>query len=316
MARIVVLGEALIDMFAGSGVSLRTTQAFQPAPGGAPANVAVALTKLGADVGFIGKVGQDEFGDWLREFMADRGVDVTYLEPDPSAPTMLAVVALPTPDNPQFILYNGANELLMVDKLPNDYITQARVFIYGSVTLSTRSGTAAQAAAHLAQQAGSTVIFDVNLRPNLWPNLDTARQQIELSLHTATIIKANENELEFLTGYDDLERGSDLLLERGPKLCCVSLGDKGAYFRSQTTSGYVPAVAVEAIDTTGCGDAFVAGLALQVAQLQQPINALTEEELYKIVHFANACGALTATAVGAMNASPTLGAVRDLMGKG
>lgn len=313
MPRIIVLGEALIDLFAGTAVSLRTTRAFQPSPGGAPANVAVALGKLGAEVSFIGKVGHDEFGFWLREFMASQGVDVTYLETDTRAPTMLAVVALPTPDAPQFILYNGANELLTSDDLPRQAIKKAAVFIYGSVTLSTRSSDAALAAAAAAHQAGVQVIFDVNLRPNLWRDLDTARQKIDQSLKTASIIKTNETELEFLTGTDDLERGSALLLERGAQLCCVSLGDKGAYFRTTAAHGLVPAFAVEAIDATGSGDAFVAGLALQVAQIPKPLHTLSFDEWYTIIRFANGCGALTTTALGGMSGSPTLAAVQELM---
>jgi fructokinase len=313
MPRILVLGEALIDLFAGTGVSLRTTRAFQPTPGGAPANVAVALGKLGADVGFIGKVGQDEFGLWLRQFMASQGVDVAYLEADSRAPTMLAVVALPTPDNPQFILYNGANELLTPDELPQQAIAQAAVFIYGSVTLSTRSGEAALHAAHIAHQAGATVIFDVNLRPNLWPDLETARREIDRCLDSATIIKANENEIQFLTGTDDLERGSAALLERGAKVCCVSLGDQGAYFRTARAGGYVPAFKVNAIDATGSGDAFVAGLALQVAALSDPFHDLSFEGWYERFRFANACGALTTTVMGGMNGSPLLADVQAFM---
>jgi len=313
MPQILVLGEALMDLFAGTGMSLQTARAFQPSPGGAPANVAVALGKLGADVSFIGKVGHDAFGLELREFMASQGVDVTYLDADPRAPTMLAVVALPTPDNPQFILYNGANALLTPDALPVQAITAASVFIYGSVTLSTRSGDAALTAAAIAHQAGAQVIFDVNLRPNLWPDLETARQKITLSLETASIIKANETELAFLTGTDDLERGSSLLLERGAQLCCVSLGARGAAFRAAAAGGLVPGFAVDAIDATGSGDAFVAGLALQLSHIRRPLHTLSSDEWYAIIRFANACGALTTTALGGMTASPTLAAVQELM---
>ena len=310
MPRIIVLGEALVDLFAESGASLRTANALQPSPGGAPANVAVALGKLGADVGFIGKVGDDEFGNWLREYMASQGVDVTHLTPDSRAPTMLAVVAVPEPDHPQFILYNGANELLSPDDLPQQAITEADIFIYGSVTLSTRSADAALYAAQLANQSGAHVIFDVNLRPNLWADLDIALQKIRLSVQTATIVKANEAEVEFLTGTSDIEQGSRLIVENGVQLCCVSLGDKGAYFRTATQAGYVPAFKVQSMDATGSGDAFVAGLA---TQLQKKPGDLSEKELYEITHFANACGALTTTKVGGMSGSPTHAEVQSLL---
>ena len=313
MSRIIVLGEALIDLFGGVGVSLRASTSFQPSPGGAPANVAVALGKLDADVGFIGKVGQDEFGTFLRQFMQSKGVDVTHLTLDARAPTMLAVVALPEPNNPQFILYNGANELLTPEELPNDIIENCAVFVYGSVTLSTKSRETALQAAKIAKQAGANVIFDVNLRPNLWSDLDTASKTIHQALETATIIKANETEIEFLTGTSDLEGGSKALIDKDIQLCCVSLGDQGAYFRTPRASGYVPAFAVEAIDATGSGDAFVAGLAFQIDQLDKPLNELYANELFELIRFANACGALTATTTGAMMGSPKRQMVDELL---
>ena len=125
MARIVVLGEALVDVFAESGVSLRDAQTLHPRPGGAPANVAVALARLGADVGFIGKVGTDEYGSFLIDLLRKEGVDTTHFMADPRAPTMLAIVASPSPTEQQFVLYNGANALLNSEALPRAYIATA-----------------------------------------------------------------------------------------------------------------------------------------------------------------------------------------------
>ena len=315
MPQIVVLGEALIDVFAEKGVALRAAKTLHPSPGGAPANVAVALARLGAKVGFIGKVGVDDYGAFLIDLLAGEGVDTTHFVADPHGPTMLAIVAAISPTEQQFILYNGANALLSPEELSQTYITSAQVFIYGSVTLASDSRCAAWRAAQWARAAGKRVIFDVNLRPLLWPDLDIARQRIEESIASATVVKLNETELEFLTGLSNPAQGSQQLVEQGVQLCCVSLGADGAYFNNGTARGHVPAFAVEVQDTTGSGDAFVAGLGYQLSRLNSSLAALNETSLHNIISFANACGALAATQIGAMSASPSLTAIDRLLNK-
>lgn len=313
MPRIVVLGEAVIDLFAEPGKSLEDTAALRPVPGGAPANVAVALGRLRADVGFIGKVGRDAFGELLQATLAKHNADIRYFTADPRAPTMLAVVAVPKPDEQQFILYSAANDLLDVAEVPTEYLETAQIFIYSSVTLTTRGrDSALKAAAHL-KQLGKQVIFDVNLRPAIWPDLQEARKYIEAAVKTATILKVNQVELEFLTSTKSLKEGSRKLLEMGVQLCAVSLGGEGAYFSTGKASGQVPAFRVEVKNTTGSGDAFVAGLALKLSQLEPPISGLDAAQLQSIFRFANACGAIVATQEGAMSAELSLEAVEQLM---
>ncbi len=313
MPKIFVLGEALIDVFAEEGVALRQARRLTPAPGGAPANVAVALARLGADVGFIGKVGVDDYGSFLIDLLAGEGVDITHFVADPGGPTMLAIVATPGPTEQHFILYNGANALLSPEQLPREDIMAAEILIHGSVTLASASREAALLAAQWAHAAGCTVFFDINLRPALWSDLDYARQQIDAALASASVVKLNETELAFLTGTSDPARGSKQLVEQGMQLCCVSLGAEGAYFNNGIAAGYVPAFSVDVLDTTGSGDAFLAGLAFQLGALDQPADQLDGDTLQRMVRFANACGGLTATQVGAMSASPTLEAVEQFL---
>ena len=226
---------------------------------------------------------------------------------------MLAIVAVPSPTEQAFILYNGANTLLRAEEMDPGYITSAGAFIFGSVTLASASRQAALQGAKWAKEAGKQVIFDVNLRPLVWPNLDIARRRTEEALSLTTVLKLNENELEFLTGTRDLAGGSKQLLRRGIQLCCVSLGEEGAYFNNGQAAGHVPGFSVEVRDTTGSGDAFVAGLAFQLNRLEEPVPALDEILLGRVIHFANACGGLSATHQGAMSASPTLAAVERLV---
>jgi sugar/nucleoside kinase (ribokinase family) len=314
VASFVVLGEALIDLFADKGVPLRSAEALHVAPGGAPANVAVALARLGAEVAFIGKVGADAFGERLTGLLAAEGVDTTHLLADQQAPTMLAVVAAPSPSEQDFVLYAGASALLTPSELPEATLASADAFSYGSVTLSTGSRDAALQAAHRVREAGGQVIFDVNLRPSLWESLDLARLQIENALATATVLKLNEAELAFLTGSSDPVQGARALLEAGPELCCVSLGVDGAAFATKAVSGHIPTFPVEVEDTTGSGDAFLAGLAYQLLSQEAEVR-LTEANLRRAVTFANACGALAATRLGAMSALPTRDEVDDLVMK-
>jgi sugar/nucleoside kinase (ribokinase family) len=204
--------------------------------------------------------------------------------------------------------------LLRPEELPRATIESAEVFIYGSVTLTAESRAAGLQAARWARQAGHHVIFDVNLRPLLWPDLDVARQRIWEGVATANVVKLNDLELEFLTGTAELDAGSRQLLGQGVELCCVSLGADGAYFNNRAASDHVPAFAVEVVDTTGSGDAFVAGLALRLSDLREPLANLDADTLRRIVAFANACGALAATRRGAMSALPSLDAVERLLG--
>ncbi len=313
MPKIVGLGEALIDLFAEPGTPLKEAESLKPSPGGAPANVAVTLGRLGADVGFIGRVGNDEFGKLLQESLQLAGVDITHFQADPVAPTMLAVVASPRPTEQHFALYHGAAEKLSVDDLPKNVIESAQVFYFGSVSLANQSREATLKAAQWAKDAKHHVVFDVNLRPAVWADLDEAKRWIKSASKFATVIKMNESELRFLTGTNDLQQGCSALLEQNIQLCCVSLGGDGAYFDNHQVRGTVPVADVAVVDTTGSGDAFVGGFCFQLSRLSQSIAELDEATLRSMIQFANACGGLAATKLGAMSALPDLASVEALI---
>jgi fructokinase len=257
MARVLVLGEALFDLFAEPGVGLAEARSFTPMPGGASANVAVALARLGADVGFIGKVGDDPFGRALRSLMTGAGVDVAGLLTDARAPTMLGVVARPSPDAPRFILYHGANRLLEPKDISLEAVRSATALVFSSTTLASESRAAALYAAQAAREAGLIVLFDINLRPSMWADSREIGAALREAFALATMVKANREELAIAVGESDLQLGAAALLDLGPDCCVVSLGAEGAFFATRASSGQVSAPCVQAIDTTGCGDAFV-----------------------------------------------------------
>jgi fructokinase len=305
---VVCLGEALVDIFAPVGVSLKDAQTFERAPGGAPANVAAALGKLGVRVGFVGKVGDDPFGYLLQETLVDAHVDITHLHLARQARTTLAWVAKPDVDTSEFLFYRnpGADALLQPDDLDRVYLQQARIFHFGSVSLSLEPARSATLqAATIARQAGGLISYDPNWRPFLWPGVVEGRTWILKGLAFADLVKVNETELEVITGETDFVKGSCWLLDQGVKLVITTCGVEGSYFANRQASSFVSAFQVQAVDATGCGDAFVAGLLAQLLELDRPLEYLDELSLRTALRFANAAGALTATRKGVIPALPT-----------
>lgn len=306
MPEVISLGEVVVDIFSNPlSVSLKETTNFTAALGGAPANVAVSLARLGVNTGFIGKAGSDPFGDRFMQLFRSEGVDTTFFQQIHRSPTTVAFVAASGPNIRDFILYRGADAKLKPEDIDPSYIGSAKIFLYGSVTLTDASKSAVQRAIELANQIGVLVAYDANLRAALWPSISKAREGILKGLEGIAILKANEIELELLAGTTDLSSGTRWLLDQGPKLCLITLGPDGAYFNNGLAEGYVPAYKVDAIDATGCGDAFFAGLVCGLLETSLEVEALDEPSLRRLVRFANAVGAITATRQGAMAALPT-----------
>ena len=214
---IVTLGELLIDMFpAEIGRRLAEVSAFNPKPGGAPANVAVAARRLGRRSAFIGKVGEDAFGHFLIEPRAREGVETRGIRLDPVVRTTLVFIALIDEQTPEFIFYRnpGADMMFTADELDDGLLREASVFHFGSISLIDEpSRSATIEAVRLARQGEALISFDVNYRPNLWTGRKNPLTLIGHLLPLADLVKVNEAELELLTGRSDLEAGTHALLE-------------------------------------------------------------------------------------------------------
>jgi len=310
---VICLGEALIDFIPfESGCSLEEVTAFRKAPGGAPANVAAGLSKLGNPSAFLGKVGDDPFGHFLANTFERNGVDVSHMLFDRSALTGLAFVSLSAAGVPEFMFYRNpsADMLLRPDEIRPEFIRSARAFHYGSITLiSEPSKSATETAANLAREAGLLISYDPNLRKPLWPSLDHAREQMLAAMAWPQFVKMSEEELEFLSGAADLAEGSGRLMEAYPniRLMAVTCGADGCYFRSARAEGRIPSFRVEVVDTTGAGDGFVAGtLSGLLGRISRPeeISDLGADDLREVFRFANAVAALTTTKPGAITAIP------------
>ncbi|KAL4632341.1 hypothetical protein ACB092_04G043100 [Castanea dentata] len=305
---IVSFGEMLIDFVPTvSGVSLAEAPGFLKAPGGAPANVAIAVSRLGGKSAFVGKLGDDEFGHMLAGILRENGVVDEGINFDKGARTALAFVTLRADGEREFMFYRNpsADMLLTPDELNLDLIRSAKVFHYGSISLIVEPcRTAHLKAMEVAKDAGLLLSYDPNLRLPLWPSPEEAREQIKSIWDKADLIKVSDVELEFLTGSNKIDDESAMTLwHPNLKLLLVTLGDLGCRYYTKNFHGEVQAFRVKTVDTTGAGDSFVGALLCKIVDDQSILE--DEPRLRTVLKFANACGAITTTKKGAIPALPT-----------
>ncbi len=311
MPDVITFGELLIDFVPTvSNVSLIDAPAFKKAPGGAPANVAVGLARLGVSAGFMGKVGDDAFGYFLTKVLAENGVDTSQICYADQARTALAFVSLGADGEREFMFYRhpSADMLHSPDEIDAEYIRGAKIFHFGSISLiGEPSRSATFKAVETARDAGLVVSYDPNLRLSLWKNGDAAREGMMSAWRLAKVIKVSEEEIEFLSGMTNTQDGVNALWHDGLSLLVVTRGKHGCTFFTREFSEDIPGFQVDPVDTTGAGDGFVAGLLKGL--LEYPDCWHDRAKLRQICRFANAVGAITTTERGAIPALPTLSQV-------
>ncbi len=315
MAEIVCLGELLIDFVPTvTGVGLDGAETFRKAAGGAPANVAVGLARLGVSSAFMGKVGADGFGHFLADTLSRAGVDTGPLLFAPGAPTSLAFVSLAADGDREFLFYRerAADILFSPDEVDDAALAACTILHYGSISLIAEPCRSATLhAIDRARHHGARRSYDPNLRLALWPDAEQAKAGLLLGLQHAEIMKISADEVEFLTGETDVERGVRSLWHDEMRLVAVTLGREGCRWFTAEASGTVPGYAVTAVDTTGAGDAFMAGLLAEWLRAGEPID--DPATIDRICRFANAAGAVTTTARGAIPSLPDRAAIDRLM---
>jgi fructokinase len=314
---VVCLGEVLTDFVALDGaLPLQQATNFHKAAGGAPANVAVALARLGTAVAFIGKVGGDTFGQSLRETLAGEGVDVRGLLEAPTAQTALAFVGSDGHGGREFVFYHQgmADTLLRAEEVDRDLIANANIFHFGSVTLAAEpSRTATAVAARWAHEHGCMVSFDPNVRLELWDSPRHALDSMIEILRMVDVVKVSSDELAFLTGTSDASEACRILRDHGPALAIVTVGGGGSYYQTATSAGHVPGITVQSVDSLGAGDAFVAGLLAGLSAHSDSTVLRDAASLVPKLRFANAVGAITTTHYGAIPALPTRAQVESVL---
>jgi len=300
-------GELLIDFVAlEMGVTVGDASGFVKAPGGAPANVAAAVARLGYPSAFMGQVGDDPFGRHLADVLAAEDVDITGLTYSSAARTALAFVSNTADGDRSFMFYRhpSADMLMRPADVNTALIDACAAFHHGSITfIREPAASALRMALKRASAAGKFISYDPNLRLPLWDNAEAARAGMLSGLESANLLKISEEELEFLTGGNDVAP----LWRDSLEMICVTYGAKGAVAHLKGGSvfehgGY----AVVATDTTGAGDAFVAAMLIGILQNRQNWRA----QLPAILDFANAVGALTCLGKGAIPSLPTMAEAR------
>lgn len=311
---VTAIGEILIDL-TQTGVNEAGVPQFSANPGGAPANVAVAASRLGASTAFLGKVGNDAFGAYLRQVLADNGVNNQGLRTG-ELHTSMAVVSVDAAGERSFRFIRGADRDLPPEGVDEDEVLKSKILHFGSVSLTAGlSRNATIFAARAAHRRGGLVSYDPNYRPALWGSQAEASEWMTIPLPLVDILKVSEEELPLLTGVSDLEEGSRILEDRGIALVLVTLGGRGCFCRWKGETWHQPGVPVKVADTNGAGDTFLGAVLSRLCKRgDNPLEGLTRGELKDILAFANRAAAFTCSRSGAIPAMPTLAELLDEQG--
>ena len=316
--RVLCLGEILFDCLADQlGRSLEQVESWTPYPGGAPANVACALVKLGTPAGFVGCVGKDQPGDELVELLQQVGVDTTGVQRHPTAPTRQVYVVRSESGDRNFAGFGNydttefADTRLQASQLPVQLFEAADFLVVGTLELAyPDSAKSVVRALQLAEQYDVKILLDVNWRPVFWPNPDIARQTIKELFKRIDFLKLSDEEAEWL--FDTTDPGAITYRLDLVEGVLVTAGEKGCAYCLSENEGKIPGFSVPVVDTTGAGDGFLAGFIHQLNQLG--IQSLANPETAKrVVTYASAVGALTTMKPGAIAAQPTAAEVEAFL---
>lgn len=294
--KIWVLGDAVVDLIPdGENHYLRCA-------GGAPANVAVGIARLGGESAFIGRVGKDPLGEFMQQTLQQENVQTSHMILDPQQRTSTVIVGL---DNGErsftFMVNPSADQFLQVMDLPN---FQANEWLHccSIALINNPSRETTFEAIRCIKAAGGFFSFDPNLRESLWSSFEDMKETVMQAVALANVLKFSEEELTLLTDTQTLNEAFEKITALYPeKLIIVTLGKDGALYHLAGKKDIVAGKALKPVDTTGAGDAFVGGL---LSGLSQHVNWQETAVLEQIIRQANACGALATTAKGAMSALP------------
>ncbi|HAN75645.1 MAG TPA: carbohydrate kinase [Planktothrix sp. UBA8402] len=317
--QVICMGEMLFDRLSNQlGKPLETVKSWTDYPGGAPANTACGLVKLGISTAFIGCIGEDESGDQLVELLTKIGVNITGVQRHSSAPTRIVYVVRDEKGDRSFAGFGDrkttefADTYLQSEQLPEDLFKTAQFLVLGTLELAYKdSKNAILKAVELAKNYNVKLFIDINWRPMFWQDPDQAIELILNFVQNADFLKLTDEEAELLFNTINPEAIAQQLQIQG---VFVTAGERGCSYYLAGNYGKIPAFPVNVTDTTGAGDGFTAGIINQFCKLGiESINHAKIAE--EIVRFASAVGALTTTKPGAISAQPTLTEVETFLDK-
>lgn len=303
---VVALGELLVD-FTENGMSNQGNPILEANPGGAPCNVLSMLQRLGKSTAFIGKVGNDNFGNMLIDVVKQQGINTDNIFLDDKVPTTLAFVHKKEDGDRCFSFYRnpGADMMLRKSEINDDLINNSRVFHFGTLSMTDDNiAETTKYAVNKAKEKGLIISFDPNLRPPLWKSLETAKEQMWYGISQCDILKISDDEIEFLSGEKDIVKGVEKILEKyQPALVCATQGKEGstAYYKGKSI--FCEAfVRKDTVETTGAGDTFMACVLNTV--LDKGLDALTDDDISYMLKFASAASSIITTKKGALKVMP------------
>ena len=311
---VTALGELLID-FTENGTSRQGNPIYEANPGGAPCNVLSMLRKLGHDVAFIGKVGDDIFGRQLKAAVEDVGIDTTGLVTDDDVRTTLAFVKTFEDGDRDFSFYRnpGADMMLSESDLNHKLLTDCRLFHFGTLSMTNEvCRNATKTAVETAKNAGALISFDPNIREPLWADMEDARIQTAYGMSQCDILKISDNEIKWFTSIQDYDKAAKYLYDKyNIPLILVSLGPDGSMAFHDNQCIYMPACHMDnTIETTGAGDTFMGCILNYV--LDHSL-VLSGGQIYEMLQIANAAAALITTRKGALRVMPELEDIRRVV---
>ncbi len=299
-------------------VYAENTEAYVQTAGGAPANVVCMAAKLGASTGFIGKIGRDMFGFYLKDVLRKAGVDSSGLIVDPNYMTPLAFVRTNEDGERDYVFYRSpqlsADLNLRYGEVNRKMIEECRIFHFSAMSLTAEPArTAAASSAEYAKTLGKIVSYDPNWRPHLWESKDAALREMRSVVQYVDIIRVSEDELQLITDCGTLVAAAAKLLNAGIKIICVTQGAKGCIIATSKGVERYPSYKAPTVDTMGSGDCFLGAFLHKIVESGKDLDELTSEDIGEFAMFANACGALSSSRKGAIPAIPSLEEVEKLM---
>lgn len=308
MFDVVALGEILID-FTPCGKSAAGQRIFEQNPGGAPANVLTCLSKCGKQTAFIGKVGADMHGEFLKSVLEENQICTDGVITDENVFTTLAFVALSDTGERSFSFARkpGADTCITQDELKEDLIRDSKIFHLGSLSLTAEpaKGTTFKAL-EVAKENGCIVSYDPNYRAPLWDSKEAAIEGMRSVISFVDVMKISDEETELLTDKKDPKEAAAALLEKGVSVVAVTLGAEGALVCTKEGSLIVPGYKANMVDTTGAGDSFWGGFLYKLLESEKHPKDVTLEEAAGFAKFGNAVASLCVEKRGAIPAMPTL----------
>lgn len=303
------VGRVSVDLYAlEPNQGFDQQQSFQKSIGGSPTNLAVAAARLGHSVAIATKVGDDDFGNYVRNRLSDFGVKTDYVLSQPQGQTPLALAALTPPETPKVIFYRGEaapDTTLVVSDVPAKVISSAKVLWISQGSLAKGSTAETCLSWMRLRSKDQYTILDLDYRPSLWENIARAREMAEKAISLSSVVVGNREECEVALGTSDAHEAADLLLAAGVKIAVIKLGADGSLFATQDERVMVPTQAIDVVCGLGAGDAFGGALC----------HGLLEGwDIERIGRVANAAGALVSTRLTCSEAMPSLSELDEMIG--